>query len=357
MKIEKKKRRAGEQTGIPNAFLDRFLPEANGEFVKTYLLLLRLAEGPDREISIPFLADCLNVTESDVRRALRYWERMGQLSLTYDAKDEVIGIAFSEEQTVKEMAGEDTLASWETAVSKTDYGTVQSPGQGRQKMAVRDLSEDEDFVQLLYVVQKYLGKNLVGSDLDKLVYWYQELHFPTEVIEYLVETCVNNDHRSMRYIEKVALDWHERGLMTVERAKAYQQTYRADYYKILRAFGVSGRNPAASEAEFMEKWLTSYGFSVDVILEACNRTMAAINKPSFPYADKILKDWKSADVRGKSDIQALDEKRREALPYRVPAKTQVPASKNRFHNFEQRTYDYDALLRKISGTRSEKPQG
>lgn len=322
MRLGKRTKINGGRTEVDHIFLDRFLPEANGDFIKIYLLLLRISEEEDR-ISIPYLADRLNVTESDVLRGLKYWERMEQLVLRFDERGDLQEIAFA-----------NTKATCEAAVTAT-------------KPTVADLSEDEEFVQLLYVVQKYLGKTLSGRDVEQLVHWYQELHFPADVIEYMVETCVNNGHRSMRYIEKVALDWHERGLMTVTRAKAYQQMYRADYYKILKAFGVNGRNPASSEVELMEKWLSEYGFAVEIVIEACNRTMSAINKPSFPYADKILRDWKEAGVRGVSDIHELDEQRKGANAYRVPARTQVPTSKNRFHNFDQRTYDYDALMRRL----------
>ena len=42
----------------------------------------------------------------------------------------------------------------------------------------------------------------------------------------------------------------------------------------------------------MKRWLETDGFDLALIIEACNRTINAINKPSFPYADTILKHWK-----------------------------------------------------------------
>ncbi|MBR3719302.1 MAG: DNA replication protein DnaD, partial [Firmicutes bacterium] len=64
---------------VPYSFIDRYMTGANGEFVKTYLLLLRLSgEG---SVSVSVLADRLDQTEKDVRRALKYWEKAGLLSL------------------------------------------------------------------------------------------------------------------------------------------------------------------------------------------------------------------------------------------------------------------------------------
>ncbi len=56
----------------------------------------------------------------------------------------------------------------------------------------------------------------------------------------------------------------------------------------------------------MDKWLKDYGFSLEVISEACSRTMAAIHQPSFPYTDKILASWKKQGVKSLNDIQSAD---------------------------------------------------
>lgn len=37
-----------------------------------------------------------------------------------------------------------------------------------------------------------------------------------ELIEYLIEYCVENGHKSMHYINKVALSWHEENITTGE---------------------------------------------------------------------------------------------------------------------------------------------
>ena len=69
---------------------------------------------------------------------------------------------------------------------------------------------------------------------------------------------------------------------------------------------MSGRNPANGEIDLMDKWFGTYGFTREIVVEACNRTMAAIHKPSFQYTDKILEGWKKKQVKTLEDIQALD---------------------------------------------------
>ena len=77
------KSRRWEQTAVSNAFIDGYMADANGEFVKVYLYLLRLLADEDKEFSVSFLADKLNNTEKDVVRALCYWEKLNLLQLEY----------------------------------------------------------------------------------------------------------------------------------------------------------------------------------------------------------------------------------------------------------------------------------
>ena len=68
-------------TIVPNQFIDRFMPSANGEFVKVYLYLLRSMQSHASNCTISAIADCFNNTEMDVIRALRYWQKTGLLHL------------------------------------------------------------------------------------------------------------------------------------------------------------------------------------------------------------------------------------------------------------------------------------
>ena len=49
-------------TVVKNTFIDQYMPQANGEFVKVYLYLLRCAN-TGRELSLSSIADVLEHTE------------------------------------------------------------------------------------------------------------------------------------------------------------------------------------------------------------------------------------------------------------------------------------------------------
>ena len=71
-------------TELSNEFIDKYMPLANGEFVKVYLYLLRCVSDNHKTISVSALADFFNQTEADIMRALRYWDKVGAIILTFN---------------------------------------------------------------------------------------------------------------------------------------------------------------------------------------------------------------------------------------------------------------------------------
>lgn len=139
--------------------------------------------------------------------------------------------------------------------------------------------------------------------MDTIIYFYESLGFSTDLIEFLIEHCVDNGHKSIHYIQKVALAWYEANITTVDEAKERTSVRNKTCYSILAAFGITGRSPAAVEQDYIRRWSEEYGFTLEMILEACNRTISAIHQPSFEYADTILKSWKEKNVRHPADIE------------------------------------------------------
>ena len=71
-------------TSVSNIFISEYVPGANGEFVKVYLYLLHLMSLRSNNISISLLADTFNQTEADIMRALRYWDSLDVISLSFN---------------------------------------------------------------------------------------------------------------------------------------------------------------------------------------------------------------------------------------------------------------------------------
>jgi len=198
------------------------------------------------------------------------------------------------------------------------------------------------------MTETYLNQTLNATDINTILYWHDSLGFSIDLIEYLIEYCVGGGHKSMRYMETVALAWHKDGIVSVSQAKEKNERYSKTNTAVMKAFGISGRNLVESEVAFIEKWTGTYGFSIELVTEACKRTMQAIHQPSFEYTDSILGNWHKKHVSSLEEIAALDEaflNRKPKQPVRT-AKEPAPAN-NRFNNFDQRPYDYRQLEEQV----------
>jgi DnaD/phage-associated family protein len=360
-------------TVLSNYFLDEYMPKANGEYVKIYLYLLRCCCS-NMEVSISSIADLFEYTEKDIVRALTYWEQLGLLSLSYDDLRRIKGITIKEVRVdapvtfkyVPDKHSEDSFtlsiedeednsidsskAISEDAILADKQLSYNAPSiKEKRTFTAKELKEftsDEEIKQLLYIVQTYLGKTLSPSDTNTILYFYDGLHFGAELIEFLIEYCVLNNHKTLRYIEKVAIDWAENGITSVEEAKEHTNTFASTYYPILNAFGISGRNLAAIEKAMIDKWMNDYGFSMELIVEACNKTITSIAKPSFQYADSILQRWYQNKVGSLDEVKSLDEEHSNAKVSSRTTKT-VKAKTTTFNSFPQRSYDYNELERQL----------
>lgn len=78
-------------SAISNFFIDYYMTEANGEFVKVYLYLIRLLDS-GRAVTITDIADHFNLTEKDICRAIRYWIKQDVLRLEYTSDKVLTGI-------------------------------------------------------------------------------------------------------------------------------------------------------------------------------------------------------------------------------------------------------------------------
>ena len=82
-----------EVTILSNTFIDNYMPEANGEFVKVYIYLLRALSSAPVSFSLEQMADRLLCTERDILRALKYWAKQQLLTLDFTDNNKLCGIS------------------------------------------------------------------------------------------------------------------------------------------------------------------------------------------------------------------------------------------------------------------------
>lgn len=349
-------------TNIPNIFIDEYMADADGEFVKIYLYLLRCLTSSTGNFSIGEMADHFEHTEKDIKRALKYWESKNVLRLEFNAQNEVISICLldleskKQAEHIKQEADPISFAPSVKADAYTPLPKETSPETSTQPQKpeftlneMQAFRQDKGVQELLFITETYIGHPLNTTEIYSILYWHDTLNFSIDLIEYLIEYCVGGGHKSLHYMEKVALAWHKSGYKTVEEAKDASTAYSAINTSILKAFGISGRTLVENELAFVNKWSKTYEFSLDFIIEACKKTMQAIHQPSFEYTDSILSNWKKKGVVSIKDIEALDAAylNQKAKNTASPTIQKNTTSKNKFNNFPQRSYNYDQLEKQL----------
>ena len=325
-------------TCVSNAFIDEYMKDANGEFVKIYLYLLRLLGHDEPDVDIGILAEKLDHTEKDVRRALAYWEKSGLVSLEYNDSRELSGVCFLEpslnsDSITRKDAAQGISGGKKALPKRNEYSISQ----------MEAFTSNDDMEEMLFVIEKYLGHNLTVMDLNYIIYWTKELSFSTELVYYLVEYCIDKGHPNIKYMDRIALDWAANDITSVEQAKEDTILHSKIYYNVIKSFGINNRSLIKSELEYVKKW-KRLSLSDEVIEEACRRAIVNTGKANFDYADKIIDNWVSQGVKTLDDVKSADEeyknKNRQALPQSAK---RVLAKNNRFNNFEARDYDFADL--------------
>lgn len=354
-------------TAVSNRFIDEYMEGANEAQLKVYLYLLRML-GANQATSVSDLADKFNHSERDIIRALKYWERMQLLTVDYDADGIPVGIHFKNLEAVAASGARQTPTSQSLAVFMEDEGSGQaaaplpaasmpaapasaalsagpeepSPYEKPSYTAehLREFKGRQETARLLFIAESYIGRPLTPAEMKSVLFFTDVLHFSEDLIDYLIAYCVDRGKKDFKYMEKVAVSWAESGVTTPRQAKKYAAKYDKNVYVIMNALGKTNA-PTAKEAEYITRWTGEYGFDMDVILEACERTVLATDRHRLEYAESILTSWRQENVHHKADIHRID-----ALYQRKKAAAK-PASNNKFNQFSQNNYDFDELEKEL----------
>ena len=329
-------------TMVSNIFIDRYMPEASGSYVKVYLYLLRCLSDNTKPFSLSTATSDLDETEKNILRALSYWEQHQVLSLSME-NNTLTGITLLELKEEKEKPPQPiiSIASMPSTEPEDIYKT---PVYTEEQM--NTLLNSNDISLTLNVVEVYLERLLTPQDINLVVYLYDKLHFSSDLILHLYEYCIGKNKKKCEYIEKVAISWHKEGIDTIEKAQEYNILFDSCFNAVNKVFSL-GRMPMGPERDFIKKW-SSFHLPLELITEACNRTILNINKVDFKYTDRILENWYKAGISSLAEAKAFDTSRslmnpRSSSENKVRQIPNMTKSASSYNNYSQRQYSQTEL--------------
>lgn len=350
-KLQLRSKIKNEFLEVPVDFIDVYMPSAPADYVKVYLYLLRVSIDPSILLSLNDMADLFDVTPNKISQSLQYWAGEGLLSLEF-SDNEISDITLLPYPSKASFVSENAPAVSVPVLPEDAEAPAAEPTEVRiaaperiapavnAPMDLHALDHDDEFANLLELTEFYMKKPITSTQRASLGFCYLLFDRQSDIIEYLLEYCIERGHFSFHYIEAVAKGWKNDGLTTLDAIREETSKRNENVYGIMNAFGLGSRMPVKDETDYIESWTRD--FDLPIILEACSRTMSSIHTPSFKYADSILNSWKKNGVKDKNDIDALDRLRQSKGQ---KASAEKPVKKNNaFHNFEERSVDYNAMV-------------
>ncbi len=179
------------------------------------------------------------------------------------------------------------------------------------------MDTDSDFRGLYGEIQRLLGRTLNTEEMKILLGFIRYLGLPGDVISVLVCYCKERARQkgslrnpSLRTIEKEAYAWAEQGIDTMEEAVAYmrkQNKRRSRLGQLMEALQIRGRNLTPGEEKYAQQWL-DWGFELETIKLAYERTCLNTGGLSWAYMNKILTRWQEAGLLTVEQVTKKDTK-------------------------------------------------
>lgn len=306
---------------VPSEVVDDYIKLAGSVQIKVLLWMMRHSS-EDR--TVEELSSAIGVSAPDCIDALNFWKEAGILvSSVSEIKAEVVPVVKKEVPAVN-----NTKILPEIEAVKPTVEQIVARG-----------GESEEIRFLFQEAQMRLGKTIGHDGQAVLLMMHDAYGLPVEVIVTIIEYCVSVGKTSTSYIAKIGKDWGEREIDTLEKADEVINELKASdemWGEFRIRTGISTPRPTSAQMKYLNRWKNEYKFSMEMILLAYEETANNIQKMSFPYMDKILKNWFEEGLKTPLDVSRA---KKERLSVVAPTTKVVNKSK------KQSSYDIEEVLK------------
>ena len=202
--------------------------------------------------------------------------------------------------------------------AKIQREKLDTPKPPETKLTMKEVQrlkeEDPGISHILSEAERILGKTFTSSDTETIVWLISYAGVPAEVLITVMAYCSNIGKNNLRYIQKVALEWLDSGIDTIEaadeRIRALNEA-KSWEGEVKRALEIYGRSLVTKEKEFCESWRL-YRISPELIHFAYEKCIEKTAKLSFPYINKLLLSWHQKGLKTPAEAAAENKPKSEA---------------------------------------------
>ena len=270
---------ASSFTNVENLFIYEYLPISSGDAVKVYLYGLYLCQNQNIDKSLSDIAKTLNLDEETVVDCFTYWEEFGLLN-----------IVSREPFTVHYLPLKTTVGAKPRKFKAEKYTDFCN---GVQSLIPSRMISTSEYTEYFNIMESY------GIKPDAMLM----------IIKYCADRKGNDI--GYKYISKVAKDFGNRGIVTVDLVEKELSSYilhTSEITRILKALSLK-RQPEVEDLTLLKKWTTELDFEVDTIVFAGSK----IKKGSMQKLDEFLLELYSLKSFTKEEISNYLDKKQQVF--------------------------------------------
>ena len=291
-------------TKVENLFINEFLPDAPGDYVKVYLFGLMYAQY-EQAIDSSILSMILGLSEEEIDEAWIYWESRGLVKFKTDVTE-----GGEKCQRLVFVSQIEALYGKASTVTEPEVSEEQDPAVADMESSsdeeiphfvnMDDIEFDAMFERkmndnrLRDIYRKYqevTGRTVSRRETGKIDDAIKVYGIEPDIFSFAIDYCADLEKYSIDYIYKVALRWTEEGCKSIDEVKKLLEKHsrrNAWYTQVFKALGFR-RLPAPADREIMDRWFDEMGCSIGEVLDACNAS-AGIREPNLRYVNKVLEN-------------------------------------------------------------------
>ena len=278
---------------VPMEFINKYMISANATYVKVYLYGLAKCYEGEANVTNAAIAEALDILESDVMKAWRYWKKVGVLRS--DGRGTLVFDMLPDEAKKQPTKKDEP--------SEADKETVMA--QPSMKEITRAMEINPKMKDTISMAEGMLKKPLTLKEITSIYNFMQWYNMSEAVVLTLLEYCIVKEKPSIAYAEKVAQTWNENGVSTIEEATKILNSAVKEVKmqnKCKKMFGIE-RALSSSEIKHISTWVSEYSMSEAMIKRAYEITVDNTGKLSAAYMNTILRTWHEKGFKTVSQIE------------------------------------------------------
>ena len=328
---------SGMMFSLPSSIVDENICLAGTVQLKAILYLFRRS-ALGESVTCAQIAKAIKYDEEDVADAMIFWLEKG---LVIKAENNVAPAVINKVSEIEHNAPPIELPlSPAKEQPKKIVADIPVSKPSHEQVAIR-LEECAEFRELFAEAQTKLGKTIGYDGQSTLIMLHDSYGLPIEVILMLIEYSKNIGKTGYSNLASLGRSWAENDIDTLEAAESYieeQTGVDALWNEFRKLTGAKNLFPTTKQRRFFSAWRGSYGFDVEMIYLAYEKSIENTEKMSLPYMEKVLKSWYEKGIKTPMDVEAQDKKWAEQKMSSKSSKTK--------NEKDAPSYDLDAYAKK-----------